>query len=82
MPESTDAQCANLFAHVRELMELPGAHTDDIEIPRSATSKSPRSRTRSTTRSSSPCLTTGDVVRGEVEGLGVIENRLVAAPGA
>jgi len=27
-------------------------------------------------------LTTGDVVRGEIEGLGVIENRVVAAHGA
>lgn len=30
MPQGMDAQCANLFGHVRELMELAGAHTDDI----------------------------------------------------
>ena len=30
MPEGMDAQCTNLFAHVRELMRIAGAHTDDI----------------------------------------------------
>ena len=30
MPESMAAQCANLFGHVRELMRITGATTDDI----------------------------------------------------
>lgn len=30
MPEGMAEQCANLFGHVRELMLLTGAHTDDI----------------------------------------------------
>lgn len=30
MPESLDAQCANVFAHVRELMAAAGGSLDDI----------------------------------------------------
>lgn len=30
MPEGLDAQCANVFAHVRELMRAAGGDTDDI----------------------------------------------------
>lgn len=30
MPEGMEEQCANLFGHVRELMQLTGAHVDDI----------------------------------------------------
>jgi enamine deaminase RidA (YjgF/YER057c/UK114 family) len=30
MPSGLDAQCANVFAHVRELMEVAGGSTDDI----------------------------------------------------
>ncbi|UUT34778.1 RidA family protein [Microbacterium elymi] len=30
MPDGLDAQCANVFAHVRELMAAAGGSTDDI----------------------------------------------------
>lgn len=30
MPEGLDEQCANIFAHVRELMRVAGGSTDDI----------------------------------------------------
>lgn len=30
MPESLDAQCANVFAHVRSVLDAAGASTDDV----------------------------------------------------